>query len=47
MPMQQGDAPVTFANTDLLFRLTGYRPATSVSEGVPAFVAWYRDYFHV
>jgi UDP-glucuronate 4-epimerase len=47
MPMQQGDVPVTFANTDLLFRLTGYRPATSVREGVPAFIAWYRDYFGV
>jgi UDP-glucuronate 4-epimerase len=47
MPMQQGDVPVTFANTDLLFRLTGYRPATSVREGVPAFIAWYRGYFGV
>jgi UDP-glucuronate 4-epimerase len=47
MPMQKGDAPVTFANTDLLFALTGYRPATSVGEGVPAFIAWYRDYFGV
>jgi UDP-glucuronate 4-epimerase len=47
MPMQQGDVPATFANTDLLFRLTGYRPATSVKEGVPAFIAWYRDYFGV
>ncbi len=45
MPMQQGDVPVTFANTDLLFRLTGYRPATAVRDGVPAFVAWYREYF--
>lgn len=45
MDMQQGDVPVTFANTDLLFRLTGYRPATSIHDGVPAFVEWYRDYF--
>jgi UDP-glucuronate 4-epimerase len=45
MPMQKGDVPVTFANTDLLFRLTGYRPATTVGEGVRAFIAWYRDYF--
>ncbi len=45
MPMQKGDVPATFANTDLLFRLTGYRPATPVGEGVPAFVAWYRHYF--
>jgi UDP-glucuronate 4-epimerase len=47
LPMQQGDVPATFANTDLLFRLTGYRPDTSVKEGVPAFIAWYRDYFGV
>ncbi len=47
MEMQQGDVPATYANTDLLFRLTGYRPATSVNEGVPAFVTWYRDYFGV
>ncbi len=47
MEMQQGDVPVTFANTDLLFRLTGYRPATAVCDGVPAFVAWYRDYFGI
>jgi UDP-glucuronate 4-epimerase len=47
MPMQKGDVPVTFANTDLLFALTGYRPGTPVREGVPKFVAWYRDYFGV
>jgi len=47
MEMQPGDVPATFANTDLLFRLTGYRPATPVTAGVPAFVAWYRDYYGV
>ncbi|HLH12794.1 MAG TPA: NAD-dependent epimerase/dehydratase family protein, partial [Methylovirgula sp.] len=45
MPMQQGDVPLTFANTDLLFHLAGYRPSTPVTEGVAAFVAWYRDCF--
>jgi UDP-glucuronate 4-epimerase len=45
MDMQAGDVPVTFANTDLLFELTGYRPHTPVSRGVPAFIDWYRTYF--
>ncbi|QAY94915.1 UDP-glucuronate 5-epimerase [Methylovirgula ligni] len=45
LPMQMGDVPATFANTDLLEKLTGYRPATSVEEGVPRFVAWYREHY--
>ncbi len=47
MPMQMGDVPATFANTDLLFALTGYRPSTSVHDGVPKFIAWYREYYGV
>lgn len=44
LPMQKGDVPATFAAAELLESLTGYRPATSVGEGVRAFVAWYRAY---
>jgi UDP-glucuronate 4-epimerase len=44
MEMQKGDVPVTFANTDLLFKLTGYRPATPLDIGVAAFLEWYRSY---
>lgn len=44
MDMQPGDVPATFASADLLERLTGYRPHTSVREGVSAFVDWYRAY---
>ena len=47
MDMQQGDVPVTFADTTLLSRLTGFKPKTSLGEGRCAFVAWYRDYFGV
>jgi UDP-glucuronate 4-epimerase len=43
LPMQKGDVPVTFANCDLLERLTGYRPATGVDQGVAALVEWYRQ----
>ena len=45
LPMQMGDVPATFANTDLLQALADYRPATSVNEGVPRFVAWYREHY--
>ncbi len=47
MEMQQGDVPVTFADTALLLRLTGFAPKTPVKEGVKAFIAWYRDYFGI
>jgi UDP-glucuronate 4-epimerase len=45
LPMQPGDVPATFANSDLLERLTGYRPATNVADGVAKFVEWYRGYY--
>ncbi len=47
MEMQKGDVPATWANADLLQRLTGYTPQTPVSEGVKHFVDWYRDYYDV
>lgn len=45
MEMQKGDVPATWANADLLHRLTGYRPQTDFREGIARFVAWYRDYY--
>lgn len=47
MGMQKGDVPETWADCSLLQRLTGYRPETSVRDGVAAFVAWYRDHYRV
>lgn len=47
LPMQMGDVPATWADANLLQRLTGYRPDTNVREGVRAFVAWYRDHYRV
>ncbi|MEM8978047.1 MAG: NAD-dependent epimerase/dehydratase family protein [Pseudomonadota bacterium] len=43
MPMQPGDVPATWADTTLLHDLTGFVPNTSVSDGVAAFVEWYRQ----
>ncbi len=47
LPMQPGDVPRTFANAALLEKLTGFRPATPVAQGVEKFVRWYRDYHNV
>jgi UDP-glucuronate 4-epimerase len=44
LPMQPGDVTDTFASSDLLEKLTGYRPSTPVDEGIGAFVDWYRAY---
>ena len=44
MDMQKGDVPATWANAELLQRLTGYRPQTDFREGIKTFVDWYRDY---
>jgi UDP-glucuronate 4-epimerase len=47
MPIQPGDVPDTWANVDALKADTGYEPATPVEDGVPRFVAWYREYYGV
>lgn len=45
MPMQMGDVPATWADATLLQNLTGYRPQTDISDGIAAFVDWFRDYY--
>lgn len=44
-PMQPGDVFRTYADVDDLEREVGFRPATSLSQGIQKFVAWYLDYF--
>jgi UDP-glucuronate 4-epimerase len=44
VPMQPGDVPETCADVDDLIRDVGFRPATSIEDGVRKFVAWYRKY---
>ena len=44
LPAQPGEMPATWASTALLERLTGFRPATPLDQGVGNFVAWYRAY---
>jgi UDP-glucuronate 4-epimerase len=47
LPLQAGDVPDTYADVDALARDVGYRPGTSIEEGVARFVAWYQDYYRV
>jgi UDP-glucuronate 4-epimerase len=45
LPMQPGDVPVTFADVSKARKKLGYEPSTPISEGLPAFVKWYKEYF--
>lgn len=45
LPMQPGDVPRTFADASLLRALTGYAPATTLREGIPLFVDWFRNHY--
>jgi len=47
LPMQPGDVTETFADVTDLMRDTGFRPQTSIEDGLRDFVAWYRNYYRV
>jgi UDP-glucuronate 4-epimerase len=44
LPLQPGDVVSTYADVEDLCRFTGYRPNTSLREGVQKFAAWFLDY---
>ena len=44
LPMQAGDVVRTFADIDAIAADTGYRPTTSIEDGMPRFVEWYKAY---
>ena len=45
VPMQPGDVPVTFADTSALERDFGFKPSTSLREGLRAFAEWYAEFY--
>lgn len=47
VPMQPGDVPVTFAGTEPLERDYGFRPNTSLREGLRRFAEWYKEFYNV
>jgi len=47
LPIQPGDVPSTMADVSELERAVGFRPSTSVRDGIGAFVKWYKEYYNV
>ncbi len=47
LPMQPGDVISTCANIDNLSKLTGFHPKTTINEGIPIFVNWYKQYYKI
>lgn len=45
LPLQAGDVPSTYADVDDLIRDTGFKPSTTIEEGIKRFVQWYREYY--
>jgi UDP-glucuronate 4-epimerase len=46
-PMQPGDVKDTFADISAIERDHDYRPTTSIDEGIPRFIDWYKDYHRI
>ncbi|MGJ5019236.1 NAD-dependent epimerase [Bradyrhizobium oligotrophicum] len=47
LPMQPGDVEATYADVSDLERDIGFRPATSIADGIGRFAKWYRDYHRI
>jgi len=45
LPIQPGDVPATWADVDDLQHDVGFKPSTSIEDGVGRFVEWYREYY--
>ncbi len=45
VPMQPGDVPVTYADTSALERDFGFKPSTSLREGLRKFAMWYKEFY--
>src|SRR5690625_456380 len=46
-PMKPGDVPATYASTDRLYEAVGFKPKTSIEEGLQKFTDWYVEYYKV
>ena len=46
-PMQPGDVKETYADITAISGDLGYAPTTTIAQGIPNFVNWYRDYHSI
>ena len=44
-PIKPGDVPATYASTDRLYEAVGFKPKTSIEEGLQKFTDWYVEYY--
>ena len=47
LPMQAGDVPATTADVTELSAAVGFRPSTTIEQGIGNFVAWYKEYYKI
>ena len=47
LPMQPGDVPETYADVTETTKLTGFQAKTAIHQGIPRFIAWYKDYYGI
>ena len=47
VPMQPGDVPITYADTSALERDFGFKPSTSLREGLRMFAEWYKEFYKI
>ena len=45
LPMQPGDVTRTYADVDELIRDVGFKPTTTIEQGMQKFVRWYKDFY--
>ena len=45
LPMQSGDVKETYADITETTDLVGYKPTTTIEEGIPKFINWYKEYY--
>lgn len=45
-PIKPGDVPATYASTKLLQEAVGFKPETSIEDGLQQFADWYVDYYN-
>ena len=44
-PLQQGDAPESFADIEKSTAMLGYKPTTNIADGIPLLIKWYIEYY--
>ncbi len=45
LPLQPGDVPDTYADVEALVKDVGYKPNTTIEQGIEKFVSWYEEYY--